>query len=144
MEMATAGFVGLLPPSVNEMYVYTTRGPRPSAKMKKFKSAASSEILKQLDFNQEPLLKDVAYKLHLDFYMPSLFNKGYPKKAKTKYKRRDVTNLVKVFEDLICDVYGIDDSQFLEVTLKKRHGPKYDKVGVTYRIEQIEDLNIDQ
>jgi len=109
--------------------------------MKKFKAAATMEILKGLDFNQEPLQKDTGYRLSLYFYMPSLFNKGYPKKAKTKYKRRDVTNLVKVFEDLLCDVYGIDDSAFLEVALRKMHGPKYDKVGVSYRIEELEDLS---
>ena len=133
-----SGFISTLPPSVNEMYVYTTRGPRPSAKMKKFRAAAGGEILKQIDFSEEPLEKDVAYRLHLEFYMPSLFNKGYPKKAKTKYKRRDVTNLVKVFEDLICQVYGIDDCQFTEVRLRKMHGPDYGRVGVVYRVSSAE------
>lgn len=134
------GYISTLPPSVNEMYVYTTRGPRPSAKMKKFKVAAGSEILKQLDFHQEPLQKDLAYKLHLEFYMPSLYNKGFPKKAKTKFKRRDVTNLVKIFEDLLCEVYGIDDCQFTEVRLKKLHGPDFDRVGVVFRIEPLEGV----
>lgn len=133
------GFISTLPPSVNEMYVYTTRGPRPSAKMKKFKAAANSEILKQINFSDEPLKKDVAYRLQLDFFMPSLYNKGYPSKAKTRFKRRDVTNLVKVFEDLICKVYGIDDCQFTEVVLKKLHGPNYDQVGVVYRISNQEE-----
>ena len=137
--MSAAGYIGLLPPSVNEMYVHTRRGPRPSAKMKKFKSAASMEMLKQLDFNAEPLEKNVPYKLHLDYFMPSLTNKGWPGKAKTKYKRRDVTNLVKVFEDLICEVYDIDDSQFIEVTLRKLHGPRYNKVGVRFVIYKAEE-----
>ena len=140
--MRASGFIGLLPPSVNEMYVFTTRGPRPSAKMKKFKSAASMEMLKQLDFNAEPLEKNVPYKLHLDYFMPSLTNKGWPGKAKTRFKRRDVTNLVKVFEDLICEVYGIDDSQFIEVVLRKMHGPRYGKVGVRYVISPAEELDV--
>ncbi len=123
------------------MYVYTTRGPRPSAKMKRFKAAASSEMLKQLDFSQEPLEKNVAYVLHIDFFMPSLVNKGYPKKAKTKYKRRDVTNLVKVFEDLICQVYGIDDCQFVDVRLRKLHGPRYGRVGASFRIAPAEGIH---
>ena len=137
--VTAAGFVEAMPPSVNDMYVYTTRGPRPSAKMKKFKSEARVEILKHIDFNQEPLKKDTAYELHLDFYMPALYNKGWPKKAKTRFKRRDVTNLVKVFEDLLCHVYGIDDCQFLRVTLVKRDGVKYKRTGVNYRITELED-----
>lgn len=131
------GFITTLPPSVNSMYVYTTRGPRPSAAMKKFKAAAGAEILKQIDFQAEPLEKNTPYRLKLDFYMPSLFNKGFPKKAKTLFKRKDVTNLVKIFEDLLCEVYGIDDSVFVDVHLRKLHGPKYDIVGVRYRVEPV-------
>ena len=138
MKVSIAGFVETMPPSVNAMYVYTTRGPRPSAKMKKFVSEASMEILKHIDFNQEPLKKDVAYELHLDFYLPTIYNKGWPSKAKTRFKRRDVTNLVKVFEDLLCHVYGIDDCQFIRVTLSKRDGAKYKRTGVGYRITDAE------
>ncbi len=137
--MTTSGFISILPPSVNDMYVYTTRGPRPSAKMKKFKAAASMEMLKGLDFNAEPLEKDIPYSLQLFFYMPSLTNKGWPGKAKTRFKRRDVTNLVKVLEDLVCEVHGIDDCQFVEVSLRKLHGPEYGKVGVRYCIARVED-----
>ena len=136
-----SGFIKTLPPSVNEMYTYTTRGPRPSAKMKKFKAEANSEILRQINFSDEPLVKDVAYRLQLDFFMPALFNKGFPSKAKTRFKRRDVTNLVKVFEDVLCAVYGIDDCQFIEVALKKLHGPDYDQVGVAYRISRCEEVD---
>ena len=107
--------------------------------MKKFKAAAGNEILKQLDFNEDPLKKDAPYKLHLDFFMPALYNKGWPDKAKTRFKRRDVTNLVKVFEDVICEVYGIDDCQFTQVVLRKKHGPDYGRVGLVYRIEEIEE-----
>lgn len=138
--MSVTGFVSTLPPSVNAMYVYTTRGPRPSGAMKKFKAAAGAEILKQLDFNAEPLIPNTPYELRLEFYMPSMYNKGYPGKAKTKFKRKDVTNLVKIFEDLLCEVYGIDDSVFVDVRLIKRHGPDFGLQGVRYRIEESEAL----
>lgn len=141
MSKAVTGFVTALPPSVNAMYVYTNRGPRPSAAMKKFKAEASAEILKQIDFRAEPLEKNVPYKLRLDFFMPALYNKGWPDKAKTRFKRKDVTNLVKIFEDLLCEIYGIDDSVFTEVHLRKFHGPSYETVGISYCMERVERGN---
>ena len=131
--------VTLLPPSVNNMYVYTTRGPRPSAEMKRFKSKASIEIAKQVDFSSQPLDGNKAYKLVIDYYLPSLFNKSWPKQAKTKYKRRDVSNLVKVVEDVLAECLGIDDSCFTEISLRKLHGPNHDFVGLKLSVEAAKE-----
>ena len=129
----------LLPPSVNKMYIYTTRGPRPSSEMKKFKAKASMEIARQVNFEAQPLDPNKAYRLTIEYFLPSLFNKGWPKKAKTKYKRRDVSNLVKVLEDVLSECLGIDDSCFTEQSIKKYHGPNHNFVGLRLCVEEASE-----
>tara|TARA_Y100000310_G_scaffold315809_2_gene366809 strand:- start:2305 stop:2724 length:420 start_codon:yes stop_codon:yes gene_type:complete len=129
--------IPLLPPSVNKMYVYTRRGPRPSSSMNKFKAKASTELAKQIPFNDKPLKQNTPYKLCLYFHLPALLNKGWPKKAKTKYKRRDVSNLIKVIEDLLSWCLGIDDSCFLEVSVRKLDGSISGFIGVKIEVYEI-------
>ena len=129
----------LLPPSVNNMYIYTARGPRPSAKMKQFKAKASMEIAKQIPFSGNPLNGDKAHRLTILYYLPALYNKGWPSKAKTRFKRRDVSNLVKVLEDVLAGCLGIDDSCFTEVSIKKLDGPTHGFEGIKLKLEEIED-----
>jgi len=129
--------ISILPPSVNDMYVYTTRGPRPSSKMKQFKARASVQIAKQVGFSKKPLNPDHPYRLNIHYFLPSLYNKGWPKKAKTRYKRRDVSNLVKVLEDVIAECLAIDDSCFIEEFVKKHHGPDNDFVGIRFSIQEL-------
>ena len=122
--------ISLLPPSVNKMYIYTARGPRPSSEMKLFKTKAALEISRQIRFDIAPPDENKAYHLRIDFFLPSLFNKGWPKKAKTRFKRRDVSNLIKVVEDLVAQGLGIDDSCFTEVSVRKLHGPDHNFTGL--------------
>ena len=130
--------ISLLPPSVNRMYVYTTRGPRPSSDMKKFKAKASTQLAKQIPFNAKPLDQNTPYELRMEFHMPALENKGWPKKAKTKYKRRDVSNLIKVVEDLLSWCLGIDDSCFLKVSVQKVDGSISEFIGVRIEVYEID------
>ena len=129
----------LLPPSVNNMYIYTARGPRPSSKMKQFKAKASMEIAKQIPFGGSPLNGDKPHKLTILYYLPALYNKGWPSKAKTRFKRRDVSNLVKVLEDVLAECLGIDDSCFTEVFIKKLDGPQNGFTGIKLMLEELTD-----
>ncbi|MAP23266.1 MAG: hypothetical protein CL582_20255 [Alteromonadaceae bacterium] len=129
--------IPLLPPSVNRMYVYTRQGPRPSSDMKKFKAKASTALTKQISFTDKPLKKNTPYKLYLDFHLQKLLNKGWPKKAKTKFKKRDVSNLIKVVEDLLSWCLGIDDSCFLEVSVRKLDGSVSGFIGVKIEVHEV-------
>jgi hypothetical protein len=57
--------------------------------------------------------------VYFRFTMTELFNKGYPKTTKTRYKRVDVTNRVKLLEDALKDVAAVDDSQNVFVATHK-------------------------
>jgi Holliday junction resolvase RusA-like endonuclease len=68
---------------------------------------------------------NVPYQLlvHLTFQNEvELLNKGYPEKADSRYKKNDVTNRMKLFEDALCDATGTDDSQHWNVTIVKAVG----------------------
>ena len=48
---------------------------------------------------------------------------------KTSYKRSDLSNRIKVIEDLLVKITGIDDSKVLNILAFKRMGP-VDQVGI--------------
>ena len=129
----------LLPPSVNNMYIYTARGPRPSGKMKQFKAKASMEIAQQIPFGGNPLDGNKPHRLSILYYLPALYNKGWPSKAKTRFKRRDVSNLVKVLEDVLAECLGIDDSCFTEVNIRKLDGPTNGFTGIKLKLEELDE-----
>jgi Holliday junction resolvase RusA-like endonuclease len=129
--------LGFLPPSVNKMYVHTKWGPKPSVEMRKFKATARIEIAKQLDLTAEPADGNSAHILVIDYFLPNLYNKGWPGKAKTRFKRRDVSNLVKVLEDVVAECLGIDDSCFVEERIRKLDGAEYGFAGLVVKVYHL-------
>jgi Holliday junction resolvase RusA-like endonuclease len=70
--------------------------------------------------------KTDSLKLKVIFYIPNLENKGWrvdgKGKAKFRYKKRDVSNMLKLLEDTVVRYLDVDDSQFLELTAEKKQG----------------------
>ncbi len=52
----------------------------------------------------------------------SILSKGWPKKAKNRYKTLDATNRIKLLEDAIKDGLGLDDSCTLRFIIEKKEG----------------------
>ena len=127
-----------LPPSSNKMYVYTKHGPVASKAAKVFKNSARVELIRQLFLEGFTVESNLPYRLELDFYLPKLQNKGWPK-CKTRYVRKDVSNLIKVTEDLVADCLGIDDSCFIEVLAAKFDGKAHGFEGVKIRVVGLEN-----
>jgi len=120
------------------MYIKTRRGVFPSKEMVQFLSVSKVELLKQLPYDATPPDSTKPHRLTLGFFLPTLYNAGYPKTTTTRFKRRDTSNLVKVVEDLVARVLGIDDSCFVEGGQAKHHGPDHHGfVGVSIMLEEI-------
>ena len=69
-----------------------------------------------------PKLFNVENKLRLtvDLYFSAVENKGWSKgKAKSRYKRIDVSNRAKLLEDALFSGIGIDDSLIFELIMRK-------------------------
>lgn len=110
-----------LPPSSNKLRsVYRGRLVT-TAEARKFRHDCFEQLK---EFDPPKFDRDHALKLEITFCMPDLENSGWPGKSKHRYKKRDVSNLLKLVEDVVCIYLGIDDSQFLSLTAKKKSAPK--------------------
>jgi Holliday junction resolvase RusA-like endonuclease len=132
----------VLPPSTNKLYINNRWGGRTlSSAAKKFITGAKVALLRQWVFMPEALDPNVAYKLQVTFYMEKVTNKGWPGKAKFKFKKQDVTNYIKLLEDVIAIACGVDDSSFLDVEAKKREDKDNPRIEIIISELSREDYN---
>ena len=127
-----------LPPSINKLYTISSfRSITLTAAGRKFKNKIISEFTQKLLFHIGQLDPNKAHTLEFIFYMPEIENKGWEDgKTKTRFKRQDITNLIKLLEDCLMTVLCIDDSSLVSSSFSKvKGGPK---VGITI-IELDED-----
>lgn len=122
-------FIPELPPSTNKMHA-VVQGHLVLTRAAREYKARSYEALKEFEHRQ--FSPDIALELDITFHLPKLTNKGWPGKAKRKYKKRDVTNMLKLIEDVVALYLEIDDSQFLDVIARKREGKEGVSITVTY------------
>lgn len=111
-----------LPPSVNDLYTVSRGRKILKTEGRKYINQTRMLFAEQLlDFTgfrrDEPLV------FVYTFSFPVVLNKGFPKKAKNKFRKIDVSNRVKVLEDIICSVLDIDDSQVMHMEVVKCQGP---------------------
>lgn len=113
-----------IPPSVN--HAYFTKGARRilSSAGRKFLLETKTDILRRYPQALSFFKKNKPYVVYFRFTMPQIYNKGYPEKTDARYKTIDVSNRVKLLEDALKDVAGIDDSQNILVATHKVEGPE--------------------
>jgi Holliday junction resolvase RusA-like endonuclease len=111
-----------LPPSANHAYFNLPSGGRTlSSKGKKYITETKVELARQHPQAMRFFKKNVPYLLLFRFRLESLENKGWGKgKVESRYKRIDVSNRVKLLEDVLKDAGGIDDSQNITIILDKQ------------------------
>ena len=136
--------IPFLPPSVNKAYTTvkikakygrTICKRSLSKEALKFKREAKIYLLSALkdDFDS---LQDIGvnkpYRLEITLYINRLFNKT----GKSKFKKIDASNYIKIVEDMLVDALRIDDSQFFEVRAKKvQRSPEGVKVVLWNHVE---------
>lgn len=130
------------PPSVNRLYfslprggkAMTTEGLRFQRHVISIIATEHGPSLKKFDANKP-------YTVELMVYFPEIYNKGWPKTAQQRYKRRDATNLIKLLEDTLAKAIGVDDANFLRFTVEKRMDPKCPRIEI--RISEYQEANHD-
>jgi len=114
-----------LPPSLNHAYVNIARGRKKSAAAVFFEIAARGLIGDAMALRPLASLANEPLVLRVEIEIDAIENKGWSSgKSKTRYKRLDVSNRIKLVEDVLCSMLGIDDSQFMSVTAVKRQGER--------------------
>lgn len=121
-------WVPFLPPSSNKIYepVWVQgkpRGKRLTTEGRKFKVRAMKVIQQDGRSALLNLKPDVPYVLTIVIFFDKVFNKGWPSKAESRYKKVDATNRVKLIEDTAADGVGVDDRHNFRIVLEKHCDP---------------------
>ena len=112
-----------MPPSVNKLYFVKSGRKHMSSEGKEIKARMKGIVLKEaVGALWLKEAQNSALEMELSLYFPAVENKGWPKKAKSRYKRVDITNRVKLLEDALSEALGIDDSVFFKTTITKQKG----------------------
>jgi len=124
--------------SVNKLYVQRRQGGRALSKTgDKYQRLVMMMLVKEWAMLAacDP---QSAYALELVFFLPRVYTKGYPKKAKNKYVAIDAYNFGKFFQDCVAKVSGVDDANHLDVIIRKREDRENPRVEIT--LQEIEDV----
>lgn len=112
-----------LPPSANNAYVNLPHGGRRLSKEgEKYKNETLAFFTRTYRKELLTFKKNTPYLVAMTFFFDDIETKGWASgKAESRYKKFDATNRPKLLEDVLKDAAGIDDSQNLDVYLRKRN-----------------------
>lgn len=112
-----------LPPTSNKLYF---QGTRLTTVAREYGERFSYHVTREYLHLINQLDSKAIYSISLFFYFESLLNESYgnpkvpeKKRAKTRYKKLDLSNRVKLVEDCARDFLGIDDSHTFEMLTMK-------------------------
>lgn len=112
-----------MPPSVNKAYA-TTRGGRRILTQagKDYKRRVATAVAAHCASSPDLVFQETPLSLKICIYTETE-NKGWSKgKAKNRYKRLDASNRVKLLEDAVFSVLGVDDCLVFNLQVQKiRH-----------------------
>lgn len=120
-----------LPPSVNHMYMTAMKGSGRARipirvltkEGKKFHNETTAELVRRFPTELKIFKPNTPYMVVGKLFFPNLFNKGWPGKAESRYKKFDADNRLKLLLDVVKDAGGIDDSCILDLRIIKAEGP---------------------
>lgn len=114
-----------LPPSSNHAYTIVNNVQILRMDGRKYKKETVTYITQRYPAELAQLKANQPFWAAYRFVTPLLYNKGYGKGgAKSRYKTFDTSNRIKLLEDCIVEVTGIDDSCCIGFAGKKEEGPR--------------------
>lgn len=113
-----------LPPSTNHLYSTNRQGRRFLSKEgQAFKLEVKQRVVLYMSsYAGPPIGKDDALivTVELSLLKSSIYNKGWPEQAKTRYKKMDLDNRCKALLDATFEGLGLDDSQVFQLSMFKK------------------------
>lgn len=133
----------VLPPTSNKIYV---RGTMLTGEAREYAETFAQETRKYLYISGSKTLDPNAiYALHLRFYFSELVNRSYnnpefppSKRAKTRYKKIDLSNRIKLLEDCVRDLLAVDDCQTFAGSQEKHQCGPGEKERVEIAVQKVE------
>ena len=128
-----------IPLSTNHAYDNMRGGGRRLSKAgEKYINETKDTLVRQFRKELMFLKPDTMYLVCFRFYFKEIENAGWFKgTAKSRYKQIDVSNRVKLLEDCLKNVAGIDDSQNMRVILDKQLGKERTDIWI-WNLEEEE------
>lgn len=117
-------------PRTNNLYINLPRGGRKlTPEGERYKNEARVHLGRAYHRELAIFKKNRPYVVVAIFHFKDLENKTYDPgacgpDAVARYKRQDATNCIKLVEDIVAAVSGVDDSCTLEILLVKRQLPE--------------------
>lgn len=109
----------MLPPSLNNMYLHIRKDRKIirvlAPEGRKFKNEATAYLAKHYAFELTQFKRNEPHALFIRLSTPDLYTKGWPEKAQNRYKKFDVSNRIKILEDVLSEIMDVDDSNFVIV-----------------------------
>lgn len=130
-----------IPPTSNKIYIKGTMlTPVARAYAERFAFYMRSYLAELNELDERGV-----YAMHLRFFMKDLLNKSWnnpdvapSKRAKSRYKKVDLSNRIKLIEDCIRDAIGIDDSQTFAATQEKHQVGPNEAERVEIDVQQVD------
>lgn len=127
------------PPTTNKAYFSKGGRLHLSAEGRGFKAKVISHLTERYPKELRFFKKNNPYLIYLRLYMDDLENKGWPEKCQNRYKVFDATNRLKLVEDALKEVTGIDDSHHVAFLVEKRSCTPGASVHVEIRAWNLEE-----
>lgn len=111
-----------LPPSSNNAWFNVGhKGRTLSTTGKKFKNTTQVYVAQKYPKELKSFIKNEPYTVLFRLHVESLENETWGQKngAQSRYKKNDATNRIKLLEDVLADVTGIDDANTLTFVVQK-------------------------
>lgn len=122
-----------VPPSVNAIYMTIMKaqggGKRPipirvlTTEGQRYKKETTADLVKRYPTELKKFVPNKPYHVLFKLHIPDLLTKTWPAKAKSRYKKLDATNRIKVLEDVLADIAAVDDSSNMLVLVQKLEAP---------------------
>jgi Holliday junction resolvase RusA-like endonuclease len=107
------------PPSVNHMYAIVNNRKVLTTEGRSYKANVHFIMAQQLLEEFERPDPEKTYKVSYYLYREDWLNKGWPTKAKNKFKQIDWDNAIKCVQDAAMESLGMNDSQLFDVKVEK-------------------------
>jgi len=131
-----------LPPTSNRLYF---RGTMLTAVAKRYGESFAMFMAQKHGADILEMDRESIYALHLRFFFKKLENAGWndPKcppsrRPKSRYKKIDLSNRIKLLEDCVRDALDIDDSQTFAASQEKHQCEEGESERVEIIIQRVE------
>lgn len=79
---------------------------------------------------------NVKYECLVKVFFEKVYNRGWPKTAKTRYKREDAQDRIKLVTDSVSEAIGIDDSHHFITKIQKDEDTDDPRIVIVIREQE--------